>query len=65
MLTVFFVLFFFVFVFFFLGLHLGHVDSQAWRPIGAVAASFRESHSKVGSELSLQLTPQLMATPGP
>jgi len=40
-------------------------DSQARGPIGAVAASLHHSHSKGGSELCLQPTPQLMATPDP
>ena len=38
-------------------------DSQAREQIGAVAASL--CHSNVGSELRLQPTPQLMATPDP
>ena len=39
--------------------------SQARGPIGAVATGPRQSHSKVGSELHLQPTPQLTATPDP
>ena len=39
--------------------------SQAKGPIGAVAVSLRNSHSNSGSELHLQPTPQLMATPDP
>ena len=39
--------------------------SQARGPIGATAASLRRSHSNTGSELHLQPTPQLMATPDP
>ena len=39
--------------------------SQARGLIGAVAAGLRHNHSKVGSELYLQPTPQLMATPDP
>ena len=39
--------------------------SQAWGPIGAVAASLRHSHSHARSELSLRPTPWLMATPDP
>ena len=38
-------------------------DSQAKGPVGAVAASLRQSHSNAGSELRLQPTPQLTATP--
>ena len=40
-------------------------DSQARDPIRAVATSLRQSHSNVGSELRLQPTPQLRATPDP
>ena len=39
--------------------------SQPGGPIGAVATSLRQSHSKVGSELRLLPTPQLVATPDP
>ena len=39
--------------------------SQARGLIGAIAASLCHSHCNVGSELRLQPTPQLMATPGP
>ena len=39
--------------------------SQARGRIGAVAASLRQSHSNAGSELRLQPTPQLTATPDP
>ena len=39
--------------------------SQARGRIGAVAASLRQSHSNSGSELHLQPTPQLTATPDP
>ena len=38
---------------------------QARGLIEATAAGLRQSHSNSGSELSLQPTPQLMATPGP
>ena len=34
-------------------------------PVGAVATGLRQSHSNTGSELHLQPTPQLMATPDP
>ena len=37
--------------------------SQARGPVGAVAASLRQSHSNAGSEPRLQPTPQLTATP--
>ena len=37
--------------------------SQARGPIGAVAAGLRQSHSNSRSELRLQPTPQLTATP--
>ena len=40
-------------------------DSQARGRIGAVAASLRQSHSNVGSQLLLQPTPQLMETLDP
>ena len=39
--------------------------SQTMGLIGAVAASLRQSHSNMGSEPSLQPTPQLTATPDP
>jgi len=39
--------------------------SQARGLIGAVAASLHQSHSNLGSELHLQPTPQLTATPDP
>ena len=39
--------------------------SQARGLIGAIDASLCRCHSNVGSELRLQLTPQLMATPDP
>ena len=40
-------------------------DSQARGPIGAVSASLHQSHSNAGSELRLQPTTQLTATPDP
>ena len=40
-------------------------SSQAGGLIGSVAASLHRSHSKAGSELHLQPTPQLMARPDP
>ena len=39
--------------------------AQARGGIRAVAASLHHSHSNMGSELHLQPTPQLMATPDP
>ena len=39
--------------------------SQARRPIGAVVASLRQSHSNSGSDLLLQPTLQLTTTPDP
>ena len=39
--------------------------SQARGPMGAVAASLRQSHSNAGSKPSLQPTPQLTPTPDP
>ena len=40
-------------------------DSQARGLIRAVTTGLCQSHSNVGSELRLQPTPQLMATPDP
>ena len=40
-------------------------DSQARGRIGTVASSQHHSHSKAGSELCLQPTPQLTANPDP
>ena len=40
-------------------------DSQARGLIGAIATSLHQSHSNAGSELRLQPTPQLTATPDP
>ena len=42
-----------------------HGGSQARGQIGAVAAGPHHSHSNSGSELHLQPTPQLTATPDP
>jgi len=41
------------------------VSSQARGQIGDTAAGQHQSHSNTRSELSLQTTPQLMATPDP
>ena len=40
-------------------------SSQARGLIGAVVTGLRHSHSKAGSDLHLQPTPQLTATPDP
>ena len=61
--TVFFDFFFFVFLF--RALPVAYGGSQARGPIGAVAISLRHSHSNAGSELHLQLIPQLTAVPNP
>ena len=53
------------FFFHFLGCFRDMGVSQARGPIGAVAASLRQSHSNAGSEPHLQPTPQLTATPDP
>jgi len=60
----------FVFLFFFFGFlaiswaaAAAYGGSQARGLIGAVATGLRQSHSNAGSELSLQPTPQLTATP--
>ena len=50
--------------FFFLSFS-GHTRSQARGQIGAAAGSRRHNHSHTGSELHLQPTPQLAATPDP
>ena len=57
----------FLFVFLpFLGLLPRHMEvPQARGPMGAVVAGLRQSHSNAESELHLQPTPQLMATPDP
>jgi len=55
--------FFCFFVIFSWAAPTAHGGSQARGPIRAVAASLRQSHSKGGSELRLQPTPQLTATP--
>ena len=60
-----FVCLFFVFLPFLELLPEAYGGSQARGPIGAVAASLRQSHNNTGSELCLQPTPQLTATPDP
>ena len=55
----------FVFLFFvrlFRAAPVAYGVSQARGPIGAAAASLRQSHSNSGSKPCLQPTPQLMAT---
>ena len=42
---------------------MAYGDSQARGGIGAIAAGLYHSHSKAGSELCLEPTPQLTATP--
>ena len=44
---------------------MAYGGSQARGLIGAVAAGLHQSHSNARSELHLQPTPQLMATPDP
>ena len=44
---------------------MAHGGSQDRGPIGAVATSLHQSHSNAGSELCLQTTLQLKATPDP
>ena len=58
----FFVLFCFLF---FRAAPVAYGSSQAKGQIRAVAAGLYQSHSHVGSEPPLQLTPQLMATLDP
>ena len=65
--------FFFLFFFFFVVVVVAiswaapaaYGGSQARGPVGAVATGLRQSHSNAGSELRLQPTPQLTATPDP
>ena len=44
---------------------MAYGGSQARGRIGAAAAGLHHSHSNLGSELCLRLTPQLMAMPDP
>ena len=61
-----FILFYFiVFLSFFGAAPAAYGGSQARGLIGAVAAGLCQSHSNVGSEPSLQPTPQLTAMPDP
>ena len=59
------VFFFFLvfFVFFSRAVPIAYGGSQARGPIGAAAASLRQSHNNARSELHPQPTPQLTATP--
>ena len=54
-----------VFLLFLWAASVAYGGSQARGRIGAVAAGLCQSHSNVGSEPSLQPTPQLTATPDP
>ena len=66
LLGVFYFLFLF-FVFFAISwaTHTAYGCSQARGRVRAIAAGLHQSHSNAGSELSLQPTPQLTATPDP
>ena len=56
--------FFFLFFSFFLGSHLRHMEvPRLGVKVGAATAGLHHSHSNTRSELHLQSTPQLMATP--
>ena len=56
----------FFFFFFFLGPYpWAYGGSQARGPVRAVATDLHHSHSKVGSELHVPPTPQLMAMQNP
>ena len=55
----------FFFLVFFRAAPAAYGGSQARGRIGAIAAGLHQSHSNMGSELRLQPTPQLRATPGP
>ena len=57
-----FILFYFIFLLFFRA-SMAHGGSQARGWIRALAATLYYSHSNVGSELHLRLTPQLTAMP--
>jgi len=61
----FFIWVFFFFLLFFRAASMAYGSSQARSWIGATAASLQHSHSNVGSEPSLQPTPQLTAMPDP
>ena len=49
--------------FFLMATSAAHGNSQAKGPIRAAAAGLHHSHSNMGSDLCLQPTPQLTATP--
>ena len=61
--------FFFLFIFCLFAIswaaQAAYGGSQARGRMGAVATGLHQSHSNVGSELRLQPTPQLTATPNP
>ena len=57
--------FFILFFVFSMAALTAHGGSQARGLIGAVDTSLYHSHSNAGSELHLQPTPQLTATPDP
>ena len=59
-----FLLFLFIYLFF-RAAPTAYGGSQARGPIGATSTSLYHSHSHVGSQLSLQPTPQLTAMPDP
>ena len=58
-------LFIYLFICLFKAIPAAHGGSQARGTIGVVAAGLCHSHNNARSELSLQPTPQLMATPDP
>ena len=64
-LTSFFFFFFFSLFVFSRAIPMAYGDSQTRGRITAVAASLCQSHSNSGSELRLQTTQQLTATPDP
>ena len=59
----FFIFYFFVFLLFLWAAPSAYGGSQARGLIVAVATGLHQSHSNAGSELRLQPTPQLTATP--
>ena len=61
---IYFIFLFFVF-FLFRAAQMAYGGSHARGPAEAVATSLGHNQSNAGSELHLQTTPQLMATPDP
>ena len=57
-----FILFYFIY---FTVVSVAYGSSQAWSQIGAAAASLYQRHSNAGSELHLQPSQKLVATPDP